>query len=289
MKPGVFAYHRAATVEEAVSVLAEHGDDAKPIAGGQSLVPLLNLRLSRPAVLVDINRISGLSLLESAGGVLQVGALARHADVENWPAARVRCPLLYEALPHIGHVAIRNRGTIGGSIAHADPAAELPAVACALRATIVVAGPRGERLLPAEEFFLSTFTTAIETSELVVGVRFPWQAANVGSCWLEFARRRGDFALVGVAALVELGPDGRCERMRVACAGVAEKPLVAERETRLRGEETIGREFADFADEVAREADPRADLHGSEWYRRKLLQVLVPRALRTAFERARAA
>jgi carbon-monoxide dehydrogenase medium subunit len=289
VKPAPFAYRRPATLEEALSLLAEHGNDAKVIAGGQSLIPLLNLRLSRPALLVDINRLPGLDALAAGNGILEIGALARHADVEHAPETRECCPLLHEALPNIGHAAIRNRGTIGGSIAHADPAAELPAVACALGATVAIVGPSGAREIAAEDFFITYLTTALEPDELVVALRFPRQAARTGSCWLEFARRQGDFALAGVAALVAREPDGRCAWLRVACAGVGEKPLVAARAGPFAGESETAAAFADFAESVAGEADPPSDLHGSAWYRRKLLGELVRRALATAFARAGAA
>ena len=266
-----------------MSALAEAGDDAKVLAGGQSLIPLLSLRLAYPSVLIDLNRVSELASIEQANGSLTVGAMTRHRTVERSDAVRQAAPLVSEAMPLIGHVAIRSRGTLGGSIAHADPAAELPAVALALDATLTVQSKaRGERTIAAADFFEGYFTTTLEPDEILTAVNFPTLAPNSGVAVEEVARRHGDFAMVGAVAAVTM-TDGKVSDARIAMINVAEKPIRArDAEQALIGGESI----AVAAALAARDLDPSGDLHASPEYRRKVAAVCVRRALETASRRA---
>ncbi|HEX9312764.1 MAG TPA: FAD binding domain-containing protein, partial [Actinomycetota bacterium] len=203
MKPPPFKYARPGELDEVLALLSEHGDEAKLLAGGQSLIPLLNFRLARPSVLVDLNSVSGLDGMTSQNGTIGLGAMVRQRAAERSPDVGSSCPLIVQALRHVAHLQIRNRGTVGGSIAHADPAAELPAVALALDAEMVVRSAAGERVVPASEFFQGPFTTAVGPEEVLVEVRFP-KLAGARSTFLELARRSGDFALAGVAAVARV-------------------------------------------------------------------------------------
>jgi carbon-monoxide dehydrogenase medium subunit len=281
MKPPKFDYHAPRTVDEAVALLARYGGDAKPLAGGQSLVPLLNFRLARPAALVDLNRIDALAGIREVDGQVAFGAMTRQRTVEFSPVVARRLPLLVEATRWVGHLPIRSRGTIGGSIAHADPSAEYPAVLTALDGTIVARGPKGERVLKAAELFQTYLTTSLAPDELLTEVRLPALPPGAGCAFEEFARRHGDFALVGIAAAV-WRESGRW-RARLAAAGAGPVPL------RLRGaEEIIEREgtaekaVAAAAARAAELVDPDTDLHASAEYRRHLTRVLTERALTRA-------
>lgn len=287
MKPPRFDYHAPATVDEAVSLLARYGGDAKPLAGGQSLMPLLNFRLTRPAALVDLNRIDALAYIRETDGRVALGAMTRQRTIEFSPVVGRRLPLLREATRWVGHLPIRSRGTIGGSLAHADPSAEYPAVLTALEGEVVARGPRGERVLRADALFETYLTTRLEPDELLVEVRLPAMPEGAGYAFEEFARRHGDFAIVGVAAVVVL--DGqRCVRARLATAGAGAVPL------RLRAaEEALERDgvgdgvIEAAARRAAESVHPDSDLHASADYRRHLTGVLTARALRRARERAR--
>src|SRR5256714_4344711 len=227
MKPPRFDYVSPRSIDEALGVLARHGDEAKVLAGGQSLVPLLSFRLVRPAYLVDLNDVGGLAGIRVDDGHLAIGAMTRQRAVETSPLVRQRCPLLAEAMPQIGHVQIRNRGTIGGSLAHADPASELPAVIAALDGELVLQSVRGQRVLTPEQFFMTYLTTAAAPDELLVEVRVPVTPPRTGSAFLEVSRRHGDFALVGVAATVTLDEAGVCTAAAIALTGVGPVPLLA--------------------------------------------------------------
>ncbi len=290
MKPPPFDYEAPETLEEALRLLQQAGGEAKVLAGGQSLVPLLNMRLVRPSLIVDINRIAGLDYLREEDGELVVGALARHRDVLASPLVWEGWPLLAEATAQVGHPAIRNRGTVCGSIAHADPAAEQPAVLCALDGRVVVAGPAGRREVPARDFFLTYLTTALEPEEIVVEARFPRLPPGSGAAFVEFARRHGDFAIVGVAAAVT-PEDGQCREARIALVGVGGTPLRArEAEEMLRGRPLRGPEGRSIlqraAQQVAASVEPPDDVHASARYRRHLAGVLTERALEEALRRA---
>ncbi len=279
-------YEAPETVSEAVELLAEHQDLASVLAGGQSLIPLLALRLAHPAVLIDINGIDELSGVSATGGWVAIGAITREYVAEESAIVADAVPLLSAALPLIGHEAIRSRGTVGGSLAHADPAAELPAVARALDAEFVVRGPSGERVVPAAEWFEGYLTTSRGPDELLTEVRFPAARPGTGISFQEVARRHGDFAIVGLAASVTLS-DGAISDARLAFAGMSDVPLRAsEAEDILAGE----RPSAELFDEAARRAtadlDPPADLHGSAGYRKKVAAALVRRGLRAAVDNA---
>ncbi len=288
MKPPRFEYFDPQTIEEAVALLAAHGDDAKVLAGGQSLIPMLNFRLARPQVVVDVNGIAALSYVRERDGALGVGTLLRQREAEASPVVRERCPLLAAAIPFVGHAAIRNRGTVGGSVAHADPAAELPVVVTALGGTLVARGPRGERAIAARDFFVSYLTTSLTPDEMLVEIRLPALPAGAGVAFHEVSRRHGDFAIVAVAAAVALDGDGRCAHAALALGGVGPVPFSAAEEAALmlaaRPDEAMVREVAR---RVAARIEPDADLHASREYRREVGGVLVRRALTEAIVKAR--
>ncbi|MPZ63663.1 MAG: xanthine dehydrogenase family protein subunit M [Propionibacteriales bacterium] len=285
MKPAPFGYLAPRSVDETLELMASHGDDAKVIAGGQSLGPLLNLRLATPAMVIDLNRIlelAGISAHDGDG--LTIGAMTRQHDAETSPAVAAACPLLAEALPYVAHRTIRNRGTIGGSLAHSDPAAELPAVVTAVRAEMVIRSRSGERTIPAEEFFLGYFTAALEPDELLVAVRVPAVPARTTSAWQEFATRSGDYAIVGVAAVIGLDGAGVVDRASIVCSGIADVPRqLSTAQSALVGQEPTSAVIA--AAVAAQHTDPPADLVGSSSYRRHLVGVLAQRALEAATER----
>jgi aerobic carbon-monoxide dehydrogenase medium subunit len=279
-------YEAPETVSEALELLAEHLDEASVLAGGQSLIPLLALRLARPAVLIDINGIDELSGVSAADGRVAIGAMTREYIAEESTTIADSVPLLAAALPLIGHEAIRSRGTIGGSLAHADPAAELPAVALALDAEFVVRSKSGERVIPAAAWFEGYLTTSRRPDELLVEVCFPTAGPGTGISFQEVARRHGDFAIVGLAAALTLS-DGAISDARLAFAGISDVPVrAAEAENLLVGE----RPSAELFDEAARRAtadlDPPADLHGTSAYRKKVAATLVRRGLQAAVDNA---
>ncbi len=288
MKPATFIYHRASSLDDALALLAEH-PDAKPLAGGPSLIPAMNFRLSQPAALVDLNAAGDLSgISQSPGGGIRIGAMTRHAAVERSDLVRDFAPLLREAMPHVAHPQIRNRGTIGGSIAHADPSAEVPGVMLALDATFVARSRGGERRIAARDFFTGLFATALEPGELLVAVELPARAPRSGSAFLEVARRHGDFALAGAAADVTLDARGHIARARLALISVADRPILAAAADALVGREPAEDAIRSVA-EAARDAlDPPADIHADARYRRQLAEVLARRALTQAVRRASA-
>ena len=290
MKPAPFEYFRPRSLGEALSLLAEHGGDAKPLAGGQSLIPAMNFRLATPSVLVDLNALDELSYINDGTGDVRIGGMTRQRAVERNTLVSQRIPLIAETMPHIAHPAIRNRGTIGGSLAHADPAAELPAVMLALKATLVVSGQAGAREIRAEEFFVGLFSTAVQTGELLTEIRIPLPPARSGCAFQEISRRHGDFALVGVAAVVRLDERGRCAEARVALLSVGDRPVLAEHAGQaLEGQMPSPASIRAAADAAAtRDIDPPGDIHASVRYRRQLANVLTRRALERAFERAQA-
>ena len=282
MKPVAFDYHAPATVEGAIALLTRYGGEAKLLAGGQSLMPLLNFRLSRPAALVDLNAIPSLDYIREENGEVRFGAMTRQRTIEFSPLVRQRLPLLTEATALVGHLPIRTRGTIGGSLAHADPSAEYPAVLAALDGTVVVRSPRGERALRPAELFQSYLTTSLGPDEILVEVRLPAMAAGAGFAFEEFSRRHGDFAIVGIAAML-VGDGQHCATARLATAGAGPVPM------RLRSaEEILERDGLSEAavEAAARRAaelvEPDSDIHASAAYRRNLTRVLTGRALRRA-------
>ena len=279
MKPASFAYHRAASVGEALELLAREGEDAKVIAGGQSLVPLMAFRLARPSALIDINRIAELRYVRRDGDALQIGALATHRDIETnaEPGVLDGYSILPRAARFIGHYPIRTRGTFGGSIAHADPTSEWCMLALLLDAEIVATGARGSRTVAASDFFRGVFTTALDADEVVTEVRFPAPAPR--SAIREFARRQGDFAIVAVATAVEV-EDGRVRSARIALAGVSDAPVRAtEAEAMLAGATPGEVAFDEAGRAAAAGLRPPSDSHGSSDYRKELAAALVRRAL----------
>ena len=288
MKPAPFVYLAPRSLDETMAMLAEHGADAKLLAGGQSLVPAMNFRLAQPAVLVDLNGVPDLAGVEAtADGGVSIGAMTRQRAVEQSTLVAARAALLAEAMPSIAHLQIRTRGTIGGSLAHADPAAELPAVVCALGATLHVRSARGPRSIPAADFFTGLFATALQPGELLVGVTFPRALPRQGTAFLEVSRRHGDFALTGVAACVALDDAGACSAVSVALLSVGDGPLLAARvSTALVGERPTSAALAAAAEGLDRDLDPPSDLHASAAYRRQLARVLTRRALTIALARA---
>ncbi len=288
MKPPLFEYLAPRSVDETLDTLGKLGDRAKVLAGGQSLVPLLNFRLVRPEYLVDINGLRDLAYIREENGHLAIGAMTRQRAVERSAAVRARCPLLAEAIPQIGHFQIRNRGTVGGSLAHADPAAELPAVVAALDGRLTVRGPKATRTLTAGEFFQGYLTTALGPDELLVGVTLPAVPPRTGSAFLEVSRRHGDFALVGVAATLTLDAGGACAKASVALTGVGPTPVRPDGVARLLvGQRPSAEVFEACGQAVSAAVSPDSDIHASADYRRHVAGVLTRRALARALERAR--
>jgi CO/xanthine dehydrogenase FAD-binding subunit len=287
MKPPRFEYLAPRALDEALAALQRHGDRAKVLAGGQSLIPLLNFRLAHPDVVVDINRVGELSYLREHDGGVAIGALARQHAVERSETVRSRAPLLAEACRFIGHAPIRHRGTVGGSLAHADPASELPAVMVALEAQLTLARAGATRTLPADRFFVGPLATALAPGEMLVEVRVPRMSPRTGSAFVEMARRAGDFALVGVAALVALDGAGRAEWVRIALCGAGSTPIRARAaEEALIGQSPSGAALDEAADRAAAATSPPSDVHASAAFRKKLARHFTREAVRIAAERA---
>jgi carbon-monoxide dehydrogenase medium subunit len=288
VKPASFDYHAPETVADVVALLGEHGDDAKVLAGGQSLVPMLALRLTRFEHLVDITRVGELHGITRDNGSLRIAAATAQAVAEHDPAVAEAVPLLGRAIPHIGHFQIRNRGTIGGSLAHADPASELPAVALALDATFEATGPGGSREIAASEFFIGTWSTALADDEVLVATRFPVWDGRVGFGFGEIARRSGDFALAGVVAAVELSDDDRVTRASVGLFGVGSMPVRAtSTEEAITGQPAAADTVKGAALAGASELETVDDVHATASYRKRVAAHLMETAIDAAIEEAR--
>jgi len=286
MKPPKFEYHAPTSVDEALALLARYGGDAKLLAGGQSLVPLLNFRLSRPAALIDLNRIASLSGIREENGRVRLGAMTRQRTIEFSPVVARRLPLLREATRFVGHLPIRSRGTIGGSIAHADPSAEYPAVLTALEGEVVARGPRGERSVKAAELFQTYLTTTLGADEILVEVRLPAMPDGAGSAFEEFSRRQGDFAIIGIAAMV-VREGSQCTTARLATAGAGPVPVRLRAAEEILEAQGLGDQAIEAAARRAAElVEPDGDIHASADYRRHLTGVLTRRALKRAMDRA---
>jgi len=289
MKPAPFDYYAPTTVDQALAHLAEHGYEAKVLAGGQSLVPMMNFRLVQPSVLVDLNTIPDLAFIHpDEDGGLRIGAMTRHHQVEVDPLVAERMPLLHEAMPKIGYPQIRRRGTLGGSLAHADPSAELVAVSVALDGRFRLRSPKGERWVPAQDFFVGLFTTVLEPDELLIEVALPALPARTGCSLMEVARRRHDFALVGVAAVVSLDGKGTCRQARMVFLSAGDRPMEAHRAADVLAGQVPTPEAIRAAAEVAASDDinPSSDIHATAEFRRHLAKVLARRALDQACRRA---
>lgn len=287
MKPVDFELHRPTTVAEAIGLLGQYGEEAKVLAGGQSLIPLLNFRLARPEHLIDIGRIASLTTIHRTADQLTMGAMVTSDSAHQSTAVREAAPLLAEALPHIAHRAIRARGTVGGSVAHADPAAEMPAVIRALDAVLVVAGPQGRREVDASEFFLANLVTALGDDELLVEIKLRPAPARTGAAFDEVARRRGDFALVGAGAQITLASDGTVEQARICITGVERTPHRAtEAESVLVGTHPDVRAVETAAARARDGIAPTGDLHATAEYRHDVAGALVERVVTEALDRA---
>jgi len=284
MKPPRFHYHDPKTVPEVVGLLKTL-PNARMLAGGQSLMPMLNMRLVLPDHLIDLNRVEGLAYIRETGGALEIGAMTRQRELEFSEIVRELCPMMHEAILQVGHRQTRNRGTLGGSLCQLDPSAELVAVAAALDATVAVAGPKGKREIPFSEFPKTYMTPAIEPDELLTGVRFPLWAKNHGHAFVEFARRHGDFAIVSAAALLEEDGGGKIKRASVTLGGVAAAPVrVRELEKAIMGHVASDALFRE-ACEVCRKIEAMQDVHAPSSYRQHLAAVLSRRALEKAHAR----
>jgi carbon-monoxide dehydrogenase medium subunit len=288
MKPAPFKYIAATSLEQALALKAEHGDDAKFLAGGQSLLPAMNFRLAQPAILIDINGIDDLAGIRPSDRATRVGPLTRYRTLQRDATFARLFPLIAEALPHIAHPQIRNRGTIGGNLSHADPASELPAIAVALRARLRLQTAKHDRWVEASDFFVSALTTDLRPDEMLVEVELPLAKPRSGPCFMEIARRRGDFAIVGVAAMVTLGNENECTDVRLAFCGVGETPVDAS----LAADAVVGHKLTeeairDVAGSVQSMIDPGGGIHATADYQRHIAGVLTERALQTAHRRAR--
>lgn len=290
MKPAAFDYARPDSLDEALAILGDHGGEAKILAGGQSLVPLLNFRMLRPSILININRVGELAFLRPEGDGLRIGALTRHHTLETSRLVRERFPVVAAAMHHVAHLAIRNRGTIGGSLSHADPAAELPMMAMLLDARIHTRSGAGARVHAAQDFFLGPLTSALEEDEIVTEIELPGLRPGSGWAFEEFAQRSGDFALAAVAAILALDAEGRVSEARLALTGVDETPVrLREIEAEIVGEELSEARIAEAARRARQLVNPNSDLKASSDYRRHLVEALSARVLAAAWTRARGA
>lgn len=289
MKPAPFDYIAPDSLDDALVAMQQHGFDAKPLAGGQSLVPVMNFRLAQPSVLIDLNNLPELDRIWQADdGTLHFGSMVRQSRLEHDPLVAQHQPLLHEALPHIAHPQIRNRGTFGGSLAHADPAAELPVIVMALHGRLKLQSATGERWIAARDFYTGLFSTDLADEELLVEIALPPLPPRTGTAFMEMARRHGDYALAGVAAVVTLDENGVCSAAQLVYLNAGEVPMVATNAAQLlvgqRPSEELWLETAESASQ--NEIEPLGDIHATADYKRHLAKVLTVRALRQAFERA---
>lgn len=289
MKPAPFEYHAPHSIDQAMELISEHAEEAKVLAGGQSLVPAMNFRVVQPSVLVDINRIPELSYIREDNGVLRIGAMARERQLEFDPLVAKRTPLLAEALPFIAHPQIRNRGTIGGSLVNADPAAELPVLMLALNARLKACKVSNERWIEAQDFFVGMFTTALEADEMLVEIELPVMPARTGWSFMEVAPRAGDYALMGVAVLLTLDEQGKCQRAKLVYLNAGDGPISAFEAAKQLEAEKVDDELIESAAALASENEitPFGNLHASPEFQRHLANVLTKRALKQALQRAR--
>jgi carbon-monoxide dehydrogenase medium subunit len=285
--PAAFDYYPATSVDEAISLLQQHGEDAKLLAGGHSLLPMMKLRLAQPGVLIDIGRIQGLSYIREENGVVAVGALTTYATLAHSDVIRRHFALLSDAASVIGDPQVRNRGTIGGAVSHADPAADMTAIVMALKADIVVKGPNGERTVKADDFFVDVFTTALEQGEIVTELRFAVPPAHTGSAYMKLENKASHYAVVGCAAVITLDQDGTCSAASLAVTGASVKPTRASAtESALVGQQLDDATVAEAASHAADGLELVSDIHGSQAYRGDMTKVMMRRAILKAAERA---
>jgi CO/xanthine dehydrogenase FAD-binding subunit len=284
MKPASFDYYRPSNLAEALHVLAKYPDTARPLAGGQSLVPMMNFRLARPSLLIDMNGLQELDFLKVENGELRIGAMTRQRALERSALVGAGWPLLQEAARHIGHIQIRNRGTVGGSIAHAFPSAELPLVMIALNASYILRNVEGERIVCAQDFILDALTTVVDPGELLTEIRVPSTPSRTGWGFLEVSRRHGDFALAAVAGVMSLTTEGFIDQIRLVFAGA--KPHLSITAGALRGQRPSPNAISETASRAAAELDPDSDIHASAEYRREVSGALARRVLEAAAAQA---
>ncbi|BAD74262.1 nicotine dehydrogenase chain A (plasmid) [Geobacillus kaustophilus HTA426] len=287
MKPPLFDYYKPETVDQALELLQEYGINGKIIAGGQSMMPILNMRLSTPELLIDISGLQELSYIRVEDGFLKIGALTRQRDVELSPLVREACPLLSEAIPYIGHMQTRNRGTFGGSLAHADPTAEIPMTLLALDAQAVIRSASDQRLVKMEDFFLTYLTTDLMPEEMLTEVQIPLNEMPKGYAFTEFSRRHGDFALVAAACLLDVDKDGHITSGRLVLGGVDSVPLAVHEAVEAMIGSVLTEELLEHSvEEAIRFLEPESDLHASSEFRKHLAKVFAMKAIRTAYQRA---
>ena len=287
MIPAAFEYLRPKTIPEAIGLLQQYGEDAKILSGGQSLIPMMKFRLARPAYLVDINRVSGLSYIREENGYLKIGGLTREADLETAALIQTKYPILADTSRVIADPQIRNMATVAGNLAHGDPANDHPATMLALRAEIVAAGPQGTRVIPVDDFFITLFTTQLQHGEIVTEIRIPEPPTRSGGAYFKLERKVGDFATAAVAAQLTLDDAGACARIGIGLTNVGATPIRASQaETFLRGKVLDAANVSEAAQLAAAEAQPSSDLRGPEEYKRGLVKELARRALTRAYERA---
>jgi|SRR6516165_2142467 carbon-monoxide dehydrogenase medium subunit len=287
MIPPAFEYLRPATISEAIALLQQYGDDAKILSGGQSLIPMMKLRLARPAYLIDINRIAGLSYIKEEDGHLKIGGLTREAELEHSPIVRAKFPIILDTAHVIADPQVRNLATVAGNLAHGDPANDHPATMLSLRAQIVATGTKGERLIPIEDFFVSLFATALQPHEIVTEIRIPLPPPRSGGAYFKLERKVGDFATAAVAAQVSLDSGGTCRQVGIGLTNVGPTPLKARHaEAFLRGKQLDEGNIRQAAQMAADEAQPSSDLRGPAEYKKGLVRELAARALWRALERA---
>jgi len=286
MIPPAFEYLRPNTIPEAIALLQQYGEDAKILSGGQSLIPMMKLRLARPAYLVDINRVSGLSYIKEEGGFLKIGGLAREAELESSPLIRSKYPIILDTTHVIADPQVRNLATVAGNLAHGDPANDHPATMLALTAQVVATGPAGERIIPVEEFFLSLFSTALQQDEIVTEIRIPIPPSRSGGAYFKLERKVGDFATAAVAAQLTVDDKGTAQKVGIGLTNVGPKPLKAtQAENFLRGKNVDQASIARASQLAAQGSQPSTDLRGPAEYKRGLIKELARRALSRALER----
>lgn len=288
MKPAPFEYYVPNSTEQALGLMSQYAGEAKILAGGQSLVPAMNFRIAQPGVLIDLNRIAELSYIREEGNMIRIGAMVRERQLEIDTSVAKRIPLLTEAVPFIAHPQIRNRGTIGGSIVNADPAAELPVLMLALNARLKAKNVSGERRIDAQDFFIGMFTTALEPDEILVEIELPFMPARTGWSFMEVAPRAGDYALMGVAALVTLDESGKCKLAKLVYLNAGEGPIEASKAAKTLQDETLNDKLLEDAAAYAgeKEINPFGNVHTSAEFQRHLAKVLTKQALRQAILRA---
>jgi aerobic carbon-monoxide dehydrogenase medium subunit len=288
MKPAPFEYYAPDSIEQAVELFSQYSGDAKILAGGQSLVPAMNFRVVQPGMLIDLNRVAELSYIREEGEVLRIGAMARERHLEFDTSIKKHTPLLHEAVPFIAHPQIRNRGTIGGSIVHADPAAELPVLMTALNARLKARNQAGERWIDAKDFFVGMFTTALETDEILIEIELPFMPARTGWSFMEVAPRAGDYAMMGIAALVTLDENGKCKQAKLVYLNAGDGPVEAKEAERLLAGEIINDQLFESVAIMAseKEINPFGNMHASADFQRHLAKVLTQKTLRLATQRA---